>query len=372
MTIMQSRSPSSDAYHTTPRNPQRNSHLPQNLYSPPSSGMVTSNYRGHTTVSPIPPYAFTTTPSVNTSPRANPLQQNPMPSQPRLENRTFSAPVIPQTQNNTSPAISARPPVLSLPFQYNSQGTNSPSNTSQNSTPLNQKSSTSIDLNPPALPATINTPSKPSPDRYRRVQRRSEAFGGPTNSSVVGATSTTNGGGLYMNSAQASSSPTLSPYPAYRGQAMITPNNPQFPPMPARVSTMDDMSLPESQHDVASRYRRRSINSLDAGDHNMQISVTSPQAPTQTRTYAATLASPAPTASTPYAQLETRVSHSYPRPSRGHERHGSAESSSSGRSPSRPASVRSSPYNPSFSIDLYLHPSFFFRNVTITANLNHR
>ena len=343
MTMMQSRSPSSDTYHTTPRNQQRNSHVPQNLYSPPSSGMITSNYRGHTTVSPIPPYAFTATPNVNTSPIANPLQQNPLPSQPRLENRTFSAPVIPQIQNTTSPPISARPPVLSLPFQYNSQGTTNPSNTSQNSKPLNQKSNTSIDLNPPALSATTNAPSKPSPDRYRRVQRRSETFGGPMNSNAAGAYSMTNGGGLYMNPAQASSSPTLSPYPAYRGQSTITPNNSQFPPIPARVSTMDDMSLPKSQHDVASRYRRRSISSLDAGDHSVQISATSPEAPVQTRSYAATLTGPAPTASTPYAQLETRVSHSYPRPSRGHERHGSAESSSSGRSPSRPASVRSSP-----------------------------
>lgn len=360
MTMLQSRSSSSDAYQNTPRNQQRNSHVPHNMYNTSTSGMVTSSYRGHTTISPIPPYAFTATPNVNAPGRANPSQQNPPPSHPRLDNRTSSAPAVPQLQQPASSTISARPPVLSLPFQHNGQGTSETSQTPQNTKPLNQRPLSSIDLNPPPLAATSNSnPPKPSPDRYRRVQRKSETFGGQSNTqSTPAGHGVVNVGGLYMNPTQASSSSTLSPYPAYRGpQSSVAPNATNFPSMPSRTSTMDDMSLPKSQHEVASRYRRRSISSMDPGEHRAQGVNTSSHVPAQSKSYAAMLAGPAP--HTPHTQLESRVSHTYPRPGSSHERHGSAESSSSGRSSSRPASVRSPFSCPSFSIDLYLHPSFF-------------
>ena len=363
MTMLQSRSSSSDAYQNTPRNQQRSSHITHNMYNGSTSGMVTSSYRGHTTVSPIPPYAFTATPSVNAPGRPNPLQQNPPPSHPRLEHRTSSAPIVPQLQQPATSTISARPPVLSLPFQYNGQGISETSPSPHNSKPLNQRPLSSLDLNPPALTATSNNnPPKPSPDRYRRVQRNSETFGGQPNvQNVPAGVGMVNGGGLYMNPTQASSSPTLSPYPTYRAaQSSVASNATNFPPIPSRTSTMDDMSLPKPQHDVANRYRRRSISSLDPGEHRTQSVATPSPAPAQPKSYAAMLAGPAPhTSHTPHTQLESRVSHTYPRPGSSHERHGSVESSSSGRSSSRPASVRSSTYGPSFSIDLCWHPSSF-------------
>ena len=381
MTMLPSRSPSSDAYQNTPRNAQRTSHAPHNIYSPSASGMVTNQYRGHTTSSPIPPYAFTSTPGVNPAGRANPLQQHPPPAHPRLENRTASAPVVPQVQQpaSASSTISARPPVLSLPFQPHGLGPSEPSPASTLAKPLHQRPLSSIELNPPALAAATGTgnPAKPSPDRYRRVQRRADTVGGGSNAQTLpaGPGGAAPAAKLYMHPTQASSSPTLSPYPAYRGQqSPFAPNAAMFPAMPSRSPTRDDMSIPRPAHEVASRYRRRSVSGLDPSEHGAEprgptIGTSSP-ASAAPKSYAAMLAGPAPT--TPQTQLESRVSHTYPRPGSSHERQGSAASSSSGRSSPRSASVRSPHPRASFRRDRDGRPSRLGGNTTSTANVNHQ
>ena len=376
MTMMQSRSPSADAYQNLPRNHPRNSHMPQNMYASAASGIVHSSYRGNTITSPIPPYAFTTTPSVNAPTRANPLQQNPPPPQLRPDDRTSSAPVVPQSQQSTSSTVSSRAPILSLPFQQNGQGPAEASRSSPNTTPLTQRPLSSIDLNPPALTAASTTnPSKPSPDRYRRVQRRADTVGGYSNVQPVPAgAGAANGGGIYMNPTQANSSPTLSPYPAYRGSpSAVAPNPSNFPPMPSRTTTMDDMSLPRSQHEGASRYRRRSISGLDVGEHTAHSVNAGPQQPALQKSYAAMLAGPAPpTSSTPrsfHAQLENRVTHTYPRPGSAHERHGSVESTNSTQSSSTPASVRSHPMIQASALTVIFASKLLRGNMTISANV---
>ena len=348
ITMLQSRPSSSDAFQNGSQSQQhqRGSQTPRNMYN--MGGMTTTSYRGHTSIASVPvaPYAFSSTPGLPGT--NNPLRQHPTTSPHlRQENRTSSAPVIPFTQQNLNPPNSLnryRQPAGSTPLDPSNphtlpQQANSKDDTSiwsQASRQFAQRSQSSIDLGSLSTLPSANV-AKSSPDRYRRVHRRADTAGVSTaNSSLQGGSALPSGSGmatvghLYSNPAHSNSSPSLSTYSSYRGQT----SNDSSSGGKRLSATADDMGLPkQTTPELAKRYRRRSISSMDAGDYKNQALEAPLQASSQPKTYAATLASPAP------QERKETLAAAAQQPESAHGRHGSAESSVSGRSSSRPSSV---------------------------------
>lgn len=350
LTMLQTRS-STEAFQSGSQNQQhqRNSQLPRNIYNTSVGGIVTGNYRGHTSISPVAPYAFTTMPSAPNNP--NPLRQHPTAPLLRQENRTSSAPAIPLAEHTLLPNSTSsnrhRPtgpyfsPSLDLSITTPIPQSGSKDDTSISLSTAKKNTArplSSIELHVPSFsaPTPYANTAKPSPDRYRRNNRRVESSGVQTvNTSAQGGTASPSGSGmgtvghLYSNPLQSNSTPTLTSYPAFRGASQS--NDP--PGSQGRLMSVDDMSLPrQSATEQAKRYRRRSVTSLEAKEHTNPLSDSKMQPPLQTKTYAAMLAGSVP--------QETRDNHSpVSRPPSSHGRNDSGESSISSRSISRPSSV---------------------------------
>lgn len=340
--MLQTRPASSDAFQNGSQGQQhqRGSQMPRNMYNTSMGGIATTNYRGHTSIASVPvaPYAFSSTPVLPGS--SNPLRQHPTVPHLRQENRTTSAPAIPvnqQSSNTLSNLGRYRPQDLSPSTTSSLPGHSKDDSVilSQDSKQFSSRPLSSIELNTSSLSAnpSMTTPAKPSPDRYRRNHRRAETTGLPsTNVSSPSGSALPSGSGmatvghLYSNPAQSSSSPSLSIYSTYRGTQSPSNHN---------QSAVDDMTIPkQSPTELAKRYRRRSISSMDVGDYKAEAVDLSSQSPGQTKTYAAMLAG-----HPPQDRKEARPS-ALQRPSSSHGRKDSAESSISGRSSSRPSSVR--------------------------------
>jgi len=375
LTMLQTRPSSSEAFQTgSPgQQHQRNSQVPRNIYNTSVGGMGAGNYRGHTATSPVAPYAFTSTPTMANG--QNPLRQHP--TAPRLESRTASAPSVPlslQTQQQSAATSSRpRPPVGNPPSQplggsglYPTQAQTSRndfSTSSLSSTQLNFRPQPTLDLNPPSLqPASYATVAKSSPDRYRRNHRRAETSGGlATTGSTQGGSAMPSGSGmatvghLYQHPAQTNSSPSLTSYPSYRGTQ--SPSSPIVTDYAQpRMASKDDLNLQrerEKQSDLAKRYRRRSISSLEAKDYAMLNPELQQSA--QPKTYAAMLAGPAPQLQ---QQKSMQSTQGVERPASAHGRNGSNESSASGRSSSKPPSTKPSSVCSSSYICPYFQQSF--------------
>lgn len=189
------------------------------------------SYRGHSPLAPVAPYAFTSTPVIlNTT---NPLRQHPTAPVLRQENRTTSAPTVPSHSSHSSPT-------------------------------------------------TYTNTAKPSPDRYRRSNRRPEpAVSQSTSPSLPNGPISSPGSTLAPVSQpcvvptqpSTSSTPTLTSYPVFRGGS--TPSqtvNDLSPASTVRLLSADDLSLPRQTSTVeqAKRYRRRSISSLEMKEHAAQ------------------------------------------------------------------------------------------------------
>ena len=345
--MLQSRPSSSDAFqNASPQQHQRGSPMQRNMYN--MGGMATTSYRGHTSIASVPvaPYAFSSTPALP-GPN-NPLRQHPT-TTPHLrqENRTSSAPVIPFTQQTLNPPNSLnryRQPAGSTPLDPSNphtlpQQVNTKEDTSilsQATRQLAPRPQSAVDLGSlSTLPSAQS--AKSSPDRYRRAHRRADSPGvSPANGPLPGGSALPSGSGmatvghLYSNLAHSNSSPALSTYSSHREESSKEAGS-----STKRLSaTVDDLSLPrQNTPELAKRYRRRSINSIDAGELNKQFTESSLQPPSQPKTYAAMLASPVP-----QERKETRGA-AMQRPESSHGRNGSTESSVSGRSGSRPPSV---------------------------------
>ena len=350
MTMLQTRPTSSEAFQggTQGQQHQRNPQMPRNIYNTSIGGLGTGNYRGHTPMSPVAPYAFTSTPVVPNGP--NPLRQHPTTPHLRQDNRTSSAPIVPLSQqmnsatnyNRPRPAAPASAP-LDAPAAYPSSQQQGGSKDDTSLSNLGPKSNT-----PRPLSSYANAVAKPSPDRYRRNHRRPETGGFPSaGSQIASGSAPPSGSGmatvghLYNNPSQTHSTPSLSSYSSYRSPQPSSHTSNDGSSGRSRLSSVDDMSVPrQSNSDSAKRYRRRSISSLEAKDFPPLASEPNAQNQAQQKTYAAMLASPAP-----QEKAETRNPPSLQRPSSAHGRHNSnnsAESSQSGRSGSRPPSVSAS------------------------------
>ncbi|KAL9102392.1 MAG: hypothetical protein Q9163_002458 [Psora crenata] len=192
-----------------------------------------------------------------------------------------------------------------------------------------------IDLNPPSMPgASYATVAKSSPDRYRRNHRRAETTGGLTsnppqsNSTMPSGSGMATVGHLYTHPSQTSSTPSLSTYPSYRGAPSPNAHTPHEHNVSAqpRLASKDDMNVQQRQSasELAKRYRRRSISSLEAKEYALPLSEVPPQ-PLRGKSYAAMLASPAPS-----ERKENRGPNNLPeRPTSAHDRKESNESGNS-------------------------------------------
>ena len=364
ITMLQTRPSSSEAFQTGSQGQQhqRNNQIPRNMYNTSVGGMAAGNYRGHTSTSPVSPYAFTGTPILQNGQSQNPLRQHPTgPLPPRLENRTNSAPSLPVTlqasQQSMPTSSRPRPPVItpsSTPLNASTvyQPQLQPSKDDSSISTLSSKqSNTRLDLNPPTLPpATYATVAKSSPDRYRRNHRRAETSGALTSNTTHVGSAMPSGSGmaavgqLYTHPNQTSSTPTLTSYPSYRGTQPSSPIINDYSSSVQPRLSKDDINLQrerQAQADLAKRYRRRSISSLEAKDYAIPLSEppTLVQQPAQPKTYAAMLAGPAPQAQ---ERREVRTNPSIERPTSSHGRNSSNESSSSGPSTSQPVSKTAS------------------------------
>lgn len=337
--------------------------MPRNIYNTSVGGMAAGSYRGHTSTSPVSPYGFSNSPILPNN--SNPLRQHPTAvPPPRLENRTASAPSVPLTQqaSQQSPSISnrPRPPVVntaSIPLNAPSssiprqQALSDGNISANNSVPpqLASRPLSTTDLSlPPLQTASYATVAKSSPDRYRRNHRRAETSGALTTSNQgQGGSAMPSGSGmatvghLYTHPTQTSSTPSLTSYPSYRGAqtgSSSVVNEHSLGAQP-RLASKDDLNLQRERQastDLAKRYRRRSISSMEAKDFAIPLSEAgTPQQQGPTKSYAAMLASPSP-----QERNQTRSTLATERPASSHGRSGSNESSVSGRSAPKPSGAK--------------------------------
>ncbi|KAL8999868.1 MAG: hypothetical protein Q9169_001409 [Polycauliona sp. 2 TL-2023] len=358
--MLQTRSPGTDGFQggASGQQHQRGSQVPRNLYNGSVGSMAAGSYRGHTPLSTSASYAFNSPSIVQNA--ANPLRQHP--TIPRYDTRTASAPVIPfthptTTANNSTTPQNRLPSVsaFNLSSAFGSQPGGSVDDTAiaaSNASSAHRPLSAS-DVNPPTVVQSVNT-AKPAPDRYKRNHRRAETAGLPTGTAQSqGGSALPSGSGmatvghLYNGGYQTNGTPTLTSYPAYRGSASPSrQGNESTNSNQPKVSSVDDSALSRpGSSEQAKRYRRRSISSLDAKEYqSFNAEPPASQVP-QPKTYAATLASPAPQLQTQYRQPQTFVP--VQRPGSAHGRNGSNESCNSGRSSSRPSSAKREASNPS-------------------------
>jgi hypothetical protein len=327
------------SHHPYPANQQ----MQRNSFHGMNNGMGISSYRGQTTVAPIAPYAFTSTPSLTM-----PGQRTQGP-QIRPDLRT-SAPIIPTSESGNSANRSRYPPKPSV---------STTSSSSSDLSSLSQKSgsrddsaimgtarvvsgtarphSTIITSSPTLSPPAVSSPVKPSPDRYRRPNNRraessAEQQSLPQQTSAL-TSSIPNVMQFYGNNAQ-------QPTPTHSSQ---NPNFqvPQFSRSssgytPALGPAADDMLLSRqvASQDPAKRYRRRSIHTIDAGDYGGSMSAGLLQQGSRQVSSANGRIDQHPLRSSPVMGI---------RPVSSHERNGSMESVNSTRSGSghhsRPSSV---------------------------------
>jgi len=331
------------SHHQYPVNPaQRNSFHGMN------DGMGISTYRGHTTVAPIAPYAFTSTPSL-----ATPGQRMQGPHL-RSDQRTSSAPAVAQ---QTGPAHRSRYPAAASVSTTSSSSSSDLSALSQRSrddsavlgtTRLPSgaarphsaiiTSTTSPNLAPP-----MASPVKASPDRYRRPNNR-RAESSTNGPSAAQATSVASampnvmqfyGGGPKQNTAPA-------PMDSFQGFNLQMPqlSNPAANFTPAVGVAADDMHVNRHiSQDQAKRYRRRSIHTIDAGAYTSGGG---------TAISAGLLQQGSRQVSSANGRIDHQHQQQHPlrnspnltvRPGSSHGRNGSTESVNSTRSNSRPSSV---------------------------------
>lgn len=335
--------------------PPSSSQMHRNSYHGMNGGTPTT-YRGQTSMGPVAPYAFTSTPGLS----GNGARNSPY---LRQDQRTASAPAIPTIQT-PEPAIRSRYPA---PASISTTSTSSSS-----ASDLSRGTPATVARNEPVVGSTawvaqrvpaptvitssmttsttqsqlsVSSPvsTKPSPDRYRRpAQRRTDSGPPSPQQATPGSQSPSNSGAPNTG------------YVYHQATAGATPNNyqfigqiPQIPPMQqsatfnpnlALRSAVDDMSLTrQATREEASRYRRRSIHTTDMNAFSeAQMKAFSQQVRSQHATRASSAGGP---------QDQThplRISPVSSRPASSPGRSGSSENSPSSHSnQSRPSSVSS-------------------------------
>ena len=317
----------------------------RNLYNVHAGGMGTTSYRGQTSIAPVAPYAFTSPPAL-TSP-GNPLRQHPTTPHLRTENRTLSAPAIPHTQQSVHGTMPNRPghrhtvtspslPLVSasttspLGQQAASQDDSviaSPKVVQNASRPLSM-----IEMNVPDFSSvSLNSqpPAKPSPDRYRRANRKPESPGTLVSGSALPSGSgMATVGHLYSPTVNSTNSSAQIYRPLTTQESIAARGTPN-------TSSRDDMAISHrsGSSDLAKRYRRRSVSSIEITENPEPVKelIENPASFRQVKTYASVVAGPYKPE--PPKLLSPSQSNS------SHGRKGSDDSAGSSRTSSRPSSV---------------------------------
>jgi hypothetical protein len=334
VTMLQSRPSSSGGYN--PAQPQQ--HLgPRNAPSQRyNSSSASGGYRGMPSHGPVAPYAFTSTPQLTNT---NNLSRQHQSHSPHLrgENRTSSAPIIPQQPSQASGAVgstrhqyptsspishSSSSTTLSLPIPRSLDDSSISSRLAMTESSNRPRSMLELSASVSLASANAMSPAKPSPDRYRRnVRRMDSSDSGPNRIYHASAMPSGSGmaavGHLYNHPTQSNSSPTLHSYQSYRG-TIYNPGD------QIRKASADDMNLVRPQNaELAKRYRRRSLGNLETAglNHAADAQYTS---------------SPHPNAfiqaSSPAQLRDPRHQNPTHRPTSSHAHNGSSESVASARS----------------------------------------
>lgn len=249
------------AYHQYPVNSQQRN----NFHGLNNNNMAMSNYRGHSSMAPMAPYAFTSSPGLSIG-----GQQTPNGSQSRPEQqRTASAPIVPTLQGGSTnaPGRSRYPAALSVSTTSSSSsselsqrsGTRDDTaitSTARIATRAARPHSTIITSHSQSLAPPMASPAKPAPDRYRRPAiRRADS----SNSSQAG-----------VSSSSVSTMPNVLQFYGASTQAVNSQAfNLQMPQQNQPNATADDLQLNQrTTSEQAKRYRRRSIHTIDAHDNS--------------------------------------------------------------------------------------------------------
>ncbi|MCJ1393644.1 bud neck involved protein [Xylographa bjoerkii] len=331
----------------------RNSQLARGIYG---GNSAVTTYRGHTSVPPITPYAFTPAPVASQT--VNPLRQNPTAPYLRQEDRTFSAPVVTSSQQNSfggstnqtrqrqagsSPTIVPVPDVPNTLSTFKSGTRDDSAIMTPRTTHPRPMSAMELNLSDAKISA-LGTNAKPSPDRYRRPQRRADAVQSGHMVPHHGGSALPSGSGmatvghLYNQPMQFTSGP-IQQQQMYRGTPMLqSPEGTSSFGTSSRMVSKDDMVLNrQSSSEQAKRYRRRSVGGLDVGEYTSRLDPKEHPSPEPLKTYASVT-------SAQYVPEKQLVRPAHPieatiRPV-SHGRTGSDESASSFHSIARPSSSK--------------------------------
>lgn len=320
------------SHHQYPVNPQQ---LQRNSIHGMSNVMGITNYRGHTTVAPIAPYAFTSTPSLATPGQ----RQGP---HLRADQRTSSAPGPMSQHTESGPVRSRYPAALSVSTTSSSSSSDisalSHRSGSKDDSVITgtarvvsgaarphsgiMNSSSGQSLAPPTMSSSV----KPSPDRYRRPNnRRAESMSSQQPSTPTGS-SMPNVMQFYGNSTQQQQTlPTISPQSFSLQMPQFSKSTTGFT---SGSMSADDMQLNRNtSQEAAKRYRRRSIHTIDAADYGGMSAGLLQQGSRQVSSANGRIDQQQhPLRSSPVVAI---------RPGSSHGRHGSTESVNSTRSAAR-------------------------------------
>lgn len=359
---------------------------------------VPTNYRGQTSHTPVPPYTLSSTPVAGLP--SSPQRLQPIPHL-RPEHRTSSAPSVPTFQrgpNNPVPARARYPAAPSISTDSSSSSDSSAPSSGVTRDDSAIPSTARIATRAPRPHSTIITsasmssimppphpsPSKPSPDRYRRPgNRQSGSPNNPQQTSTSGGYPSHSGSDVvavnYLHSLPSQNA--MSPNGSHQDLRLQMPpsvaNFSQASYNPKLRAAVDDMHLPQSNSEHAKRYRRRSIHSIEMKDHSeansdsvagtgvLQGSLTAAASGRSDQQH--------PLRSSPVARN---------RPESSHGRHVSAESiasaqSASSRAPPSVCAYPSSPYPHFFIPSLCGWRSYGFRHfrgawlVSLTLSADH-
>lgn len=254
--VLQTRPSSSSGSFSSPQSfqPQTSRNMSWNSYH--STGAYPGYRAGHPVVAP---YAFTSNPNLAS---ANPQNLQSWSPHLRSEHRTTSAPSVPQGSPHLAhagvPSRFVNLPAAGSVSSSSNSSVHSYRSKDDSAIPSRQlrhdhsplRPLSTVSLAGPSFMAPSSPASKPSPDRYRRGNRRSENVPG--------------GQSLPTVTVDDHSSPSMS-----KG---IVPNSP-INRGHARVSSADDTARAERPSpELAKRYRRRSWGTMDnAHLINMQL-----------------------------------------------------------------------------------------------------
>lgn len=303
--------------------------------------MGISAYRGHTAVTPIAPYAFTSTPNLTTPGQR--MQNGP---HLRPEQRTSSAPGILDANTTNNRSRYPAPPSVSTTSSSSSEfsSLSQKSGSKDDSVIMGTARVVSGGARPLSTiitsgsaqslaPVAVSSPVKASPERYRRPNNRraesSSTSQAPAQPTTASKASMPNVIQFYGNNVQQSTAPGS--YQNFNLQMpQISKSTTGFSPA---FGSADDMQLKKSTaQDPTKRYRRRSIHTIDAGEYGGVSASLLQQGSRQVSSANGRIDQQQhPLRSSPVVDI---------RPNSSHGRNGSSESVSSARSSrSRPGSA---------------------------------